>query len=65
MKTRTTFVIAHRLSTVRRAHRLLVLDEGRIVETGTHNELLHANGVYADFHAAQFGPAKVLQEAAG
>ena len=44
---RTTIVIAHRLSTVRNADRLLVLNQGRIVETGTHDDLIAANGFYA------------------
>jgi ATP-binding cassette subfamily B protein/subfamily B ATP-binding cassette protein MsbA len=43
---RTTFVIAHRLSTVRRADLILLMDEGRIVERGTHDELMHARGLY-------------------
>ena len=48
---RTCFVVAHRLSTVRRANRILVLDCGRIVESGTHLELLTAQGRYAGLHA--------------
>ncbi len=48
---RTSFVIAHRLSTVRHAHRILVLDHGEIIEQGTHDELLDRNGPYAKLHA--------------
>jgi ATP-binding cassette, subfamily B, bacterial MsbA len=54
MKGRTTFVIAHRLSTIEHAHRILVLDAGKIVEQGTHPILLAQNGLYAKLHAAQF-----------
>ena len=53
MKNRTTLVIAHRLSTIERADRIVVLDQGRIVETGTHAELLRANGYYANLSRMQ------------
>jgi subfamily B ATP-binding cassette protein MsbA len=54
MKGRTTLVIAHRLSTIEKADLIVVMDQGRIVERGTHSELLAANGHYARLHAVQF-----------
>jgi ABC-type glutathione transport system ATPase component len=51
---RTTLVIAHRLSTIERADRILVMDGGRVVESGTHAELLAAGGTYAALHRMQF-----------
>ena len=54
MKDRTTFVIAHRLSTVLNAGRIVVIDDGRIVETGRHNELLAHGGIYKKLYAMQF-----------
>jgi len=54
MKGRTSFVIAHRLSTIRDAHTILVMNEGRIVEKGSHTELLAADGFYADLYRSQF-----------
>jgi len=55
MKNRTTFVIAHRLSTVRHADRILVLDEGEIKESGTHQQLLEKSGLYKRLYDSQFG----------
>jgi len=54
MEGRTSFVIAHRLSTIRDADLILVMDNGNIVEQGTHNELLSANGFYASLYNSQF-----------
>jgi ATP-binding cassette, subfamily B, bacterial len=51
---RTTFIIAHRLATVRRANRILVVEKGKIIEAGSHSELLTLNGRYARFYAQQF-----------
>ena len=50
---RTTIIIAHRLSTVVEANNILVLDKGRIVETGTHKQLLRKKGLYADMWSTQ------------
>jgi ATP-binding cassette subfamily B protein len=54
MHGRTVFIIAHRLATVRRVDRILVLEKGRVVESGTHQELLAEEGRYARFYAQQF-----------
>jgi ABC-type multidrug transport system fused ATPase/permease subunit len=53
MEGRTTFVIAHRLSTVRRADLIVVMDGGRIVQTGRHAELLRQSGLYREFYELQ------------
>ena len=57
MRGRTTIVIAHRLSTVENADRIVVLDRGRIAETGTHRELLERGGIYDKLYRIQFAPA--------
>jgi ATP-binding cassette subfamily B protein len=54
---RTSFVIAHRLSTIRDADLILVMEDGQIVEQGTHEELLGAEGAYSRLYAAQFAQA--------
>jgi ATP-binding cassette subfamily B protein/subfamily B ATP-binding cassette protein MsbA len=55
MKGRTTFIVAHRLSTIRNASRIVVLEGGKVVETGSHEELLRRGGVFAYLHDMQFG----------
>jgi len=55
MKGRTTFIIAHRLSTIRSADQILVLEQGRVVERGTHDQLLRARGRYFDLYTRQAG----------
>lgn len=54
MQNRTVFIIAHRLTTIRRADRILVIEQGQIIESGTHTELLSQGGRYAGFYAQQF-----------
>jgi len=56
MQGRTTFVIAHRLSTVRNADLILVLQDGAIVERGTHQELMARGGIYQDIYELQLRP---------
>jgi ATP-binding cassette subfamily B multidrug efflux pump len=62
-KERTSFVIAHRLSTIRNADLILVMDAGRIVEQGTHAELLERRGAYYDLYNAQFARPMIEEEA--
>jgi len=58
MKHRTTLVIAHRLSTIENADQVVVLDQGRVVESGTHQQLLEYGKVYAGLYNTQFGPGQ-------
>jgi ABC-type multidrug transport system fused ATPase/permease subunit len=56
MRDRTTFLIAHRLSTVRGADRIAVIDGGRLAELGTHSQLLALDGLYRELHDLSAGP---------
>ena len=62
MAGRTTFIIAHRLSTIRQANRIAVLEEGQVVEMGTHQKLLRVGGLYQRLHSLQFSdsPSEVM-----
>ena len=54
MKGRTSFIVAHRLSTIREADLILVMKDGRIIEQGTHDELLEKRGFYSELYESQF-----------
>ena len=64
MSGRSTLIIAHRLATVLKADRILVIDQGRLVESGSHSELVAADGLYARLASLQFGEAAALGDAA-
>jgi ATP-binding cassette subfamily B protein len=65
MQGRTSFVIAHRLSTVRDAETILVMNHGSIVEQGTHEELLARGGFYAELYNSQFAQQEAAEVVAG
>ena len=54
LKGRTSFIVAHRLSTIRNAHRILVISDGKIVEMGTHSQLIRRKGQYYNLYTTQF-----------
>src|SRR5207302_3650913 len=62
---RTTIAIAHRLSTIREADQILVIDEGRIVERGTHDELIRVGGLYSELYRTQFEPQAEAEDVGG
>ena len=62
---RTTLVIAHRLATIRSADKIVVMDRGKVVDEGTHEELLERGGIYADLYRLQFQEGKTVSDARG
>jgi ATP-binding cassette, subfamily B, bacterial len=65
MSGRTSLVIAHRLSTIREAAQILVIENGQVVEAGTHEDLLAAGGLYAELYTTQFKGQEELSERTG
>jgi subfamily B ATP-binding cassette protein MsbA len=63
MENRTVFAIAHRLSTIKHANLIIVLSQGKIVEQGTHDELMAKGGQYMKLHDMQFGMKREVEEA--
>ena len=57
MKGRTSFIVAHRLSTIREADIILVMKDGNIIEQGSHDELIAAGGFYRELYTSQFAPS--------
>ncbi len=60
---RTTLIIAHRISTVRHADNIIVIDEGKVVESGIHETLIDLGGIYADMHNKQMLEERIMEEA--
>ena len=58
MKGRTSFIVAHRLSTIKTADTILVMRDGKIIEQGTHESLMAENGFYANLYNSQFEPSE-------
>ena len=59
MKGRTVIAVAHRLSTLRNANKIVVIKNGIVAGNGTHQQLLHLNGIYAELHHLQFGGTQI------
>jgi ATP-binding cassette subfamily B protein len=62
MEGRTSFIVAHRLSTIREADKILVMKDGNIIEQGTHEELLAENGFYRELYESQFSHAACAEK---